>query len=139
MTIYFSTTLIHIDACLASITLLRKVLESRVEPRYGAPWPEECRIRATFLKSLVLEALGNGQEAGNCRTAATTRLRQLLSTHLPDLANQTPLHVNNAFQNELLVLFDHAVPYFAGKFTVGQLHGSRSTGRVREGLVSAPV
>jgi hypothetical protein len=81
-------------------------------------WAPECVIRANYLYSLILNAIGEEKQAIDLGAATLTELETLLSTHSPELL--AGRNVGGLTESEQMRLLDHAVPFEAGRFAIHQ-------------------
>lgn len=82
-------------------------------------WAPECIIRANYLYSLIFKAIGEEKRGVDLGTATLIELESLLSTHSPELLAGIDLCSMTVL--EQMRIFDHAVPFEAGRFAIYQL------------------
>lgn len=82
----------------------------------GSHWPQECGLRADYLFSLILNAIGKEDEARALRAASLAELQSLIFEHSPGTLGGGSVY--SLREMDQLALFDRIVPIYAGRFVV---------------------
>ncbi|KAH8807700.1 hypothetical protein F5884DRAFT_857274 [Xylogone sp. PMI_703] len=92
----------------------RATISHCTKPQDECQWSAVCAIRANYLHSLILKAVGDMAQATDMRATALTKLESLLSTHSPELIEGR--YIGSMGEWEHMKLLDYAVPFEAGRF-----------------------
>lgn len=84
--------------------------------REGSHWPHECVLRADYLHSQILKALGQEEEAHILEAASVEKMQRILLEHSPTALKGS--HVRALPELDQTPLFDRIVPLYAGRFAI---------------------
>ncbi|KAK3687876.1 hypothetical protein B0T22DRAFT_498147 [Podospora appendiculata] len=94
----------------------RNTIELCLGKQENSLWAPECLIRAQYLKCLILQALGQKDEAQVLGSAAVAELQRYFAAHLTDINPTIVTLADGSYPAAQLYLFDFIAPYVAGRF-----------------------